>query len=191
MALLQRKVLLGGLIGLIVVILIFIVFLYIPQFKKQARIASQVASLKRQLKDNEAMAKDIIKLRSQINELETKQRVFMSQIVPRADLLTVIKQLVAEGEPYHLNFTEVKPPSLDTLIQADNRTTPISPVPFVVTIQGRYLEIAQFIEALQDFPYFVRIPEFEIIGKEDIRPLVECRLLLNTFASSLVTSTNL
>jgi Tfp pilus assembly protein PilO len=191
MELLQRRVLLGGIIGLVILVLLFIFLLYLPQFKQQVKITHEVASLKKQLKDNEAIARDIVKIRAQVSDLENKEKIFMSQIVPRSELLAVIKELAQEGEPYHLTFTEINPPSLDTLIQIDNQGTPVSPVPFIVTVQGRYLEIAQFIESLKDFPYFVRTPEFEIIGKDEIRPMVECRILLNIYASSLVAGANL
>jgi Tfp pilus assembly protein PilO len=188
MELLQRKVILGGIIGLFVLIIIFVVFLYIPNINKMSKIDTEVNGLRKQIAENEAMAKDLGKLRNQIAGLEESQREFMARIVPRAEILTVVRQLVQQGDPYHLTFTEVRPPGLDTVMQSDNADSPIKPVPFQMTIQGRYLDIAQYIESLDAFPYFLRTPEIEVIGREDIRPVVETKVLINLFASSLVAS---
>jgi Tfp pilus assembly protein PilO len=60
-------------------------------------------------------------------------------------------------------------------------------VPFMVTVQGRYIDIGQYVESLDKFPYFVRVPDFEVNAREDIRPEVEAKLLVNLVASSLAT----
>ncbi|MEN9979754.1 MAG: type 4a pilus biogenesis protein PilO, partial [candidate division WOR-3 bacterium] len=61
----------------------------------------------------------------------------------------------------------------------------VRPVPFMVTVQGRYLDIGRFVEGLGDYPYFVRVPDFDFSAREDIRPEVEAKLLVNIYASSL------
>ena len=58
-------------------------------------------------------------------------------------------------------------------------------MPFLVTVQGRYIDIGQYVESLDKYPYFVRVPDFEVTAREDIRPEVEAKLLVNVVASSL------
>lgn len=188
MALLQRRVLFGGIVGIIVIILIFAVFLYVPKVRHASKIQSEIQGLKKQIKENEVMARDIGKLRAQIISLEESQKEFMSKVVSRSELLEVVHQLVKIGEPYKLIFSAIQPPGLDTILQTDNPDSPLKPIPFVFTVQGKYLDIAQYIESLKDFPYFLRTPEIEIIGKEEIRPMIEVRLLMNIYASSLIMS---
>lgn len=55
----------------------------------------------------------------------------------------------------------------------------------MVTVQGRYVDVGKYIESLDKFPYFVRVPDVEIAGREDLRPEVEMKLLINLYASSL------
>ena len=187
MELLKRRVLLGGLIGLLVIIIIFIFFLYRPKIISSRVVATQAASLKKQVKENEAMARDLDKLRAQVVSLEESQREFMAKVAPRSDILSVVRQLVTLAAPYNLTFTEMQPPGLDTLMRTEDSDRPLQPVPFLLTFQGRYLDIARFIESLKDFPYFIRTPEIEVNAKEELRPVLEARLLINIYASSLVS----
>lgn len=186
MEFLQRKVLLGGIIGLIVISLIFVFFLYIPKIRHTSKVGDEINSLRRQIKENEAMAKDLGKLRAQVEKLENDQREFMAKVIPRSEMLSVVRELVNLGEPYQLIFSEIQPPGLDTVIRVDNPDSPLQPAPFIFTVQGKYLDIAQYLESLKDFPYFIRIPEIEIIGKDEIRPMIEARILVNLYVSSLV-----
>jgi Tfp pilus assembly protein PilO len=186
MELLKRRVLFGGLIGILIVIIIFVVFLYRPKIIRSANVAKEVASLRKQVKENEAMARDLVKMRTQVADLEDAERFFMSKVAPRSDILTIVRQLIILGQPYHLVFTGIQPPGLDTLMQIDKTDRPLAPIPFIITVQGRYLDIAQYIESLKEFPYFLRTPEIEITSKDEIRPNIETRILINIYASSLV-----
>jgi len=73
------------------------------------------------------------------------------------------------------------------LLQQESPTTPLRTVPFMVTVQGRYIDVGQYVEGLDKFPYFVRVPDFEVNAREDIRPEIEAKLLVNLVASSLAT----
>ncbi len=191
MELLQRKILLGGLIGLLVIIIIFGVFLYRPKIVQSRAVETEVANLRKQVKENEVMAKNLENLREQVGNLEEAQRAFMAKVAPRNEMLSIVRQLITLAEPYHLTFSEIRPPGLDTLMRSDNQDRPLQPIPFVITIQGRYLDIAQYIDNLKEFPYFVRTPEIEVIAKQEIRPVIEVELLINIYGSSLVSGSNL
>jgi Tfp pilus assembly protein PilO len=186
MDILKRKVFLGGLIGIVVIIIIFIIFLYHPIISSNRETEKEISSLRKKIKENEEMAKDISRLREQVINLEESQQDFMARVIPRSEMLAVVRQLVELSAGYNLVFTEIKPPALDTVIQADNSDSPLKPVPFILTIQGRYLDIARYVESLLDFPYFLRTPEIEVTSRDDIRPSVEVRLLINLYVSSLV-----
>jgi Tfp pilus assembly protein PilO len=184
---LKRRVLIGGILGLILIVIIFIIFLYRPQFTQRSKIAKEVTSLKKQIKDNEQMVKEISRLKAQLIALEDSHRVFMSRILPRSAILPFVRRIVDEGQKYNLTFDEIKPPGLDTLITADNPKSPIKPVPFVLTFQGKFFDAMQFVDALSQESYFIRTPEIEIVSRDELTPAVEIKLLINFYVSSLVT----
>lgn len=191
MDILKRKVLLGGLIGILVIVILFVVFLYRPHITRNTAVEKEISSLRKQIKENEEMTKDISRLRAQVVALEEDQRVFMSKVIPRTEMLAKVRQLVKMSEGYNLTFIEIKPPGLDTIIQVDKPDAPLKSIPFLLTVQGRYLNIARYIESLLDFPYFLRTPEIEVISRDDLRPNVEVRLLINIYVSSLVVKTGM
>jgi Tfp pilus assembly protein PilO len=95
------------------------------------------------------------------------------------------KQLSEEAKKYNIRFLSIRPPGLDTLLTQETKETPLRPIPFEITLQGRYLDIGRFIANLRNFPYFVKVYELEFIGKDEIKPLIEARILVNIFASSM------
>lgn len=185
MEILQRKILFGGIVALIVLVILSIVFLYQPKIQARLKTQAEVTKLRNQLKEMQEMVKGIGALRSQIAKLESQNAEFMSHVAPRAQLLTLLRELAKIGERYNITFLEIAPPGLDTMLQFESADKPIRPVPFQIVLQGRYLDIGNYINDLTHFPYFVKVPEFEITGKDEIRPAIEARLLLNIYTSSL------
>jgi Tfp pilus assembly protein PilO len=185
MGILQRKILFGGIVVLILLVILSVIFLYRPKIQARAKIQAEANNLRKQIAEMKEMVKGIGTLRRQITQLEEQNVELMSHVVPRDQLLTLLRELAKIAERYNLTFLEITPPGLDTMLQTETAEKPIRPVPFQIVLQGRYLDIGAYIENLNRFPYFVKVPEFEITGKDEIRPAVEARVLLNIYASSL------
>ncbi len=187
MALLERRVLIIGL-AVYLLLAIFVWFaLYQPRLKARQRNAAQAAQLQKQLDETRARVKGIGRLREQVAELQQTNAQFIARVVPRAQMLSMLRQLAQLAAERKVRFLEIAPPSLDSLLQQESPTAPLRSVPFLITMQGRYIDIGQYVESLDKFPYFVRVPDFEINAREDIRPEVEAKLLVNLYASSLAT----
>ncbi len=185
MALLERRVLIIGLAICLVLALLAVFFLYQPRLKARQQNAAQAAQLQRQLDETRARVKGIGKLRERAAELQQANVQFIARVVPRSQMLSMLRQLALLAEDRKVRFLEIAPPSLDSLLQQESPTTPLRTVPFTVTVQGRYVDVGQYVESLDKFPYFVRVPDFEVSAREDIRPEVEAKLLVNLVASSL------
>ena len=187
MALLERRVLIIGL-AVYLLLAIFVWFaLYQPRLKARQRNAAQAAQLQKQLDDTRERVKGIGRLREQVAELQQANAQFIARVVPRSQMLSMLRQLAQLAADRKVRFLEIDPPSLDTLLQQESPTAPLRSVPFLITVQGRYIDIGQYVESLDKFPYFVRVPDFEVNAREDIRPEVEAKLLVNLYASSLAT----
>lgn len=185
MAILQRKILFGGVLAIILLVILSVLFLYQPKIQARIKIQTEINDLRKQINDMKEQVKGIASLRRQIVQLESQNAELMSHIAPRDQLLTLLRQLAKISERHNITFLEIRPPGLDTMLQAETSDKPIRPVPFQLVVQGRYLDIGAYIDNLRQFPYFVKVPEFEITGKEEIRPAIEARLLINIYTSSL------
>ncbi len=185
MALLERRVLIIGLAVYLVLGILAVFLLYQPRLKSRQQNSAQAAQLQRQLDETRARVKGIGKLRERAAELQQANAQFIARVVPRSQMLSMLRQLAQLAADRKVRFLEIAPPSLDSLLQQETPTAPLRTVPFMVTVQGRYIDIGQYVESLDKFPYFVRVPDFEVSAREDIRPEVEAKLLVNLVASSL------
>jgi Tfp pilus assembly protein PilO len=184
---LERRVLIIGLAAYLVLAILAVFLLYRPSLQARQRNSAQSAQLQKQLDDTRARVKGIGNLRARVAELGKANSQFVARVVPRSQMLSMLRRLAQLGADRKVRFLEIAPPSLDTLLQQESPTTPLRSVPFMVTVQGRYIDIGQYVESLDKFPYFVRVPDFEVNAREDIRPEVEAKLLVNLVASSLAT----
>jgi Tfp pilus assembly protein PilO len=191
MALLERRVLLIGLIAYLLLAILAWFALYQPRLQSRQRYAAQVVELQKQLDETRARVKGIGRLRQRVAELQEANAAFIARVMPRSQMLTVLRRLADEAATRKVRFLEIAPPGLDTLIQQESPATPLRSVPFLITVQGRYLDVGSYVESLSSFPYFVRVPDFEVNAREDIRPEVEVKLLVNLYVSSLPTGTEL
>lgn len=185
MALLERRVLIIGLAAYVVLAILAVFVLYQPRLKARQQNAAQAAQLQKQLDDTRARVKGIGQLRERVAELQQSNAQFIARVVPRAQMLSMLRRLAQLAADRKVRFLEINPPSLDSLLLQETPTAPLRSVPFMVTVQGRYIDIGQYVESLDKFPYFVRVPDFEVTAREDIRPEVEAKLLVNLVASSL------
>ncbi len=187
MALLERRVLIIGLAAYLLLAIFFWFALYQPRLQARQRNAAQASQLQKQLDETRARVKGIGRLRERVAELDKANAEFVARVVPRSQMLSMLRQLAQIAADRKVRFLEIAPPSLDTLLQQESPTAPLRSVPFLITVQGRYIDIGQYVESLDKFPYFVRVPDFEVTAREDIRPEVEAKLLVNLYASSLAT----
>ncbi len=185
MALLERRVLIIGLAVYLVLGILAVFLLYQPKLKTRQQNAAKAAQLQRQLDETRARVKGIGKLRERAAELQQANVQFIARVVPRSQMLSMLRQLAQMAADRKVRFLEIAPPSLDSLLQQESPAAPLRTVPFMVTVQGRYVDVGQYVESLDKFPYFVRVPDFEVTAREDIRPEVEAKLLVNLVASSL------
>ena len=187
MALLERRVLIIGLAIYLVLGVIAVFLLYQPKLKTRQQNAAQAAQLQRQLDETRERVKGIGRLRERPAELQQANVQFIARVVPRSQMLSMLRQLAQMAADRKVRFLEIAPPSLDSLLQQESPAAPLRTVPFTVTVQGRYVDVGQYVESLDKFPYFVRVPDFEVSAREDIRPEIEAKLLVNLVASSLAT----
>jgi Tfp pilus assembly protein PilO len=186
-ALLERRVLIVALAAYLLVAIFAVFVLYQPRLAARQRNAAQAAQLQKQLDETRARVKGIGKLREKVADLQKTNAEFVARVIPRTQMLSMLRRLAQLAADRKVRFLEIAPPSLDTLLQTESSTAPLRSIPFLVTVQGRYLDIGQYVESLDKFPYFVRVPDFEVNAREDIRPEVEAKLLVNLYASSLAT----
>uniref|UniRef100_A0A7C4CBH1 Type 4a pilus biogenesis protein PilO n=1 Tax=candidate division WOR-3 bacterium TaxID=2052148 RepID=A0A7C4CBH1_UNCW3 len=185
MGLIERRVLLIGLAVYILLAVVAWFALYQPRLQARRQAVAEVSDLKEQIKSTQDRISQMPRLRQQKEDLESSISGMWQRVVPRSEMLLMLRRLAEVAAQRRVRFLEIAPPGLDTLLQEESPTAQVRPIPFLVTSQGRYVDIGRYVENLEEFPYFVRIPDFEIRARDDLRPEVEAKLLVNIYASSL------
>ncbi|MEO0004624.1 MAG: type 4a pilus biogenesis protein PilO [candidate division WOR-3 bacterium] len=191
MRLIERRVVLIGLVIYIVLGVVAWFLLYQPRIAARQKAAQEIAELRKELEETKARIAKMPELRQHKEQLETEISSIWARVVPRSEMLGLFRKLAQEAERKRVHFLEITPPGLDTLLQEEGPGAQVRPVPFLVTVQGRYLDIGRYVEDLNSYPYFVRVPDFEINARADIRPEVEAKLLVNIYTSSLAKGSGL
>ncbi len=191
MNLLERRVVLIGLIVYVVLGVAVWFLLYQPRIQARQKTAMEIAELQKQLADTKARIAEMPKLRQKKEQLETEISDIWARVVPRSEMLGLFRRISLEAKRQRVRFLEITPPGLDTLLQEEGPGNQVRPVPFLVTVQGRYLDIGRYVEGLNQYQYFVRVPDFEVNAREDIRPEIEAKLLVNIYVSSLAGGSSL
>ncbi|MFO7638526.1 MAG: type 4a pilus biogenesis protein PilO [bacterium] len=185
MALLQRRVLLiAGVVCILLAVFVWFV-LYQPRIEASRRSSAQVVQLDKEIEETRAQIRGIGRLRARVIELEEASADFNARVVPREDMLGMLNQLASMAQAQRVRFLEITPPGLDTLLEEETSARPVRAVPFLITVRGRYVDVGRYVESLDRFPYFIRVPDFEVTARQDLRPEVEVKLLVNLFTSSL------
>jgi len=185
MGLIERRVLLIGLVVYVLLAVVAWFALYQPRFQARRQAVIEVSELKTQIKDTQERIRQMPRLRQRRDDLEATISGMWQRVVPRSEMLLMLRRLADVAGQRRVRFLEIAPPGLDTLLQEESPAAQVRPIPFIVTTQGRYVDIGRYVESLEEFPYFVRIPDFEIRARDDLRPEVEAKLLVNIYASSL------
>lgn len=186
MALLERRVLLIGLVVFVLLGVFAWFVLYQPQLKARQESAVEADKLGKEIKQTQERVRGIGRLRQRLVELEEANASFSARVIPRSEMLGMLQRLASLAQDRKVRFLEISPPGLDTLLMEETTSRPVRGVPFYVTAQGRFIDIGRYVESLDDFPYFIRVPDFEVTVREDIRPEVEVKLLVNLYTSTLV-----
>lgn len=185
MGIIERRVVIIGLIVYIALGVAAWFLLYQPRINARRKAAKEIAELRKELEETRSRIAQLPRLRVKKEQLEQEIGDIWSRIVPRSEMLGLLRRISREAEGRRVHFLEIIPPGLDTLLQVEGPTVQVRPVPFLVTVQGRYLDVGRYLQNLGGFQYFVRVPDVDINARDDIRPEVEAKLLLNIYVSSL------
>ncbi len=183
----ERGILLIGIVIIVVIFLLFFFFLYRPRITARVEVNKKIREGERRISEIRALAREIDRLRLKIEELEEANRTFFEKVAPRQKTLELAKEIAYEAKKFNVRFVSVRPPGLDTILAQETPDVPIRPFPIEVTCQGKYLDIGRFVESLKNFPFYVKVHELEMTGKNELRPEIETRLLINFYISSLQT----
>ncbi len=153
-----------------------------PKREVLIRLRLQVESLNTQIKN---LTTRLVDIRSRTDRVQAGLTKVQNQLRQQLDLLPipediseVAKGIIDQGAGLGLEFVSVLPVHekvfKDRLVVSSVKGRKLYELPIQVMVRGRYRQLAKYLEALRDLPYYSHINEVEMKRKE--RPGNPCLL---------------
>ncbi|HFE63208.1 hypothetical protein B1H10_02030 [candidate division KSB1 bacterium 4484_188] len=131
--------------------------LYRPIQMEEEKVKAQIETITEKLKDAQFAQRDLRAIDQRLAESKTELEEIKAHIVDRDNLAQVMERLQQVSEKFDLEFEDFSP-VLESYFQAAGNNR-IKPIPIVVTVKGRYLNIGKFIEYWQKLDFYLKEQE--------------------------------
>lgn len=167
----------------LVVLLVFIsvgwfILVYQPlqlEIKKKHR---ELGQLNRQIQNAQNANINLDKIEKEAERAEQELNEIRSKFVNRDDLSRVTENLRKLAQKHHVEITDFSP-VLDSYFD-DSENESIKPLPIVLTVIGRYLEIGRFVENMKNLDFYLTPREILIekmdAESNDLEATITCNL---------------
>ena len=159
---LNRNIFIGLLSFCITALLVFYLFIYTPQEQKKTDINFELqATLKKFNKAKFAMT-ELNKIQAELVNQEKELNRFNARFIDRSQLTRITIKIRNFTQTYGLKLVDFTP--LFNIYFADTSRVPIKALPFSITVEGKFLDIGEYLENWERQDFYM-IPD-EIFVKE-------------------------
>ncbi len=140
----------------IVVVVLWLMFLYVPEKNRQRLTAAQIAEAQAQLTDFQNTTNQLPLLLKAREQLDTTLQELNSKLYAKRDLIRLFDQLKTDAAFHNLRLQEISP-SVAELLNANNAARGDSVPQFLnitLRMSGDYLSFGHYIEWLEHAGYF-------------------------------------
>lgn len=132
---------------------------YHPIQQEENQVKARIETIAEKLKNAQFAQRDLKAIDQRFAKSKAELEEIKGHIVDRDNLGQVMERLQQASEKFDLEFEDFSP-VLESYFQATGNER-IKPIPIVVTVKGRYLNIGKFIEYWQKLDFYLK--EQEII----------------------------
>ncbi|GAB4371669.1 MAG: hypothetical protein Kow0042_14560 [Calditrichia bacterium] len=129
------------------------VLVYQPLVGEELQKKKQLAELHNQLKQARVAEKDLEAVQSRFKEKEKELAEVKSRFIDKKDLSRVTDALRKSAERFDLKIVDFTP-VLDSYFN-DNGKGKIKPLPIMLTVRGRYIQIGKFLEEWHSLDFYL------------------------------------
>lgn len=147
----------------------WLLFLYLPVGREQARLTNEINSAETQLRQYESTLAQLPAFLAAKADLKSKLALANSNLYAKEDLVKLFDELKHQAEVRSLRVVEITPP-VEELLEL-NKTLPTEGKPLVLNlnlvIRGNYIDFGRFVQSLEEAPYFRSVRGCVISHLED------------------------
>lgn len=149
----QRILIFSG--TLLLIIGVFGYFMYFPKMKELQKLGSEYVELEKKLSAAKKTAKDLPKLKEEMNNAESQLKVVMKALPETKEIPTLLESVSLSGQEAGLEFVLFQPGN-------ERNKSFYAEIPVSIQISGKYHNVAIFFDKVARLPRIVNIQDINM-----------------------------
>lgn len=145
-------------------LVLWLVLFYLPLHHNASVLKKRLTTLEEKER-SQISQKEIQKLENVVDSLSSNITKQMEKIYPEEKLLDLGRAMETIGKKYNLNLISITP-DLTSLSAIWEATNEISELPISIEFQGQFMQVAQFLDGIPEFPFLLQVKEISLKREE-------------------------
>jgi Tfp pilus assembly protein PilO len=174
----RREKVIAAVVAVVAIVFLVNRFIFEPQVKKVRKLRAQLteltgqtASIAPKLVEFNKLSSDLVVKQRQIGEIE---RVFSG----KAELAEIISAVSSQARIHGLQIQQVRPQRATAMRSRAGKPSEYRQLNLDLGMSGRYEELGEFLAALEQQPFFIRVAELRVSKGHRRPPFLDIQLRL-------------
>jgi len=181
----RKSLIIGGVA--LAVLLLFIVFVYIPRYRAVSRLGDEIEGIDKQIRATEEMAGDIRNLGMIIASMQKEVDTFESRLPATDEVSSVLSECSDIAKQYSVEVISIISEDPVPFLDSEGRQfvfgdSPVKTLQISFRVRGTYRNLAEYCRNIHESTSMLAtLDEIEVDGDEDIAPLLDAKLAVSAF----------
>lgn len=177
-----------GISVIVLVVLIFFIFVYMPQHRKVSSLKKQAQDIEEQIGLTKSILGDMRKLGPLLGQMQLEMKRFEDRLPTTKEIASVLSELSSRlKESSSLRILSIRPQEPLPILDKDAKPVymdekPLNKIEIELNLQATYKDLAEYIRKVQDSPRtLVTIDSIEMSKNDSITPMLDIMTLFTIY----------
>ena len=168
-------------------LILFIIFVYMPQHHKVSKLKSQSKETEKQIEMSKAMLGDLNKLGHVLAQMQQELAAFEKRIPDTKHMSHILSEVPTMAKASNIEVISIKPQKPVQLLDKDRQPLTLNEMPLMkievdLGLRASYRDLAEYIKKIQEsLKILATINEITVSKGEGVEPLLEANLILTAY----------
>jgi len=176
-----------GIAIILIVIIVFSVFVYMPKHREVARLKTRINDMEEQIVLTNAMLGDMEKLGHVLGQMQQEMKLFEKRLPTQKQISSIVSELSSLAQASLLEVISIKPEKSVQMIDKDGQSVnmgqdPLDSMKIHLELRASYKALAEYIRKIQDsLNILAGIDDIKISGNEGTAPKLDVDMTLTIY----------
>ena len=167
---------------LITLVLVFQFLIYLPKDDEKEQLKADLKLTANKFNTAKLAEKDLENIRLKLHEQEKKLEAIKGKFIYKNQLRDITGRMQQITKGYNLRIADFTPELQSSF--SDTSTVSAGPLPFSITVSGKYMDIGKYLESWSDLEFYIMHEEIFIRKKNPKQNILEAEIIGNLYAWS-------